>query len=395
MKKVIVALLFLNLALGVALVYYRQTQPFVLKNNITKKPTLSSTEKISTTNFHWRQIESEDYRKYIANMRGIGCPEETIRDVIIADVNRLYSARQAELLNENRARKTWWQPNKSSSVQSRTASQQLVRDLEKEKRALVHELLGIDLDEESENYALAPIETSWKLDSIPAEKREAVRTHLQKFDTLQKSLLGEADTNEDAPDWQTLREAYQKREAELTKLLSPAELEDFQLRNDEVAETLRHHLAAFHPTEQEFRDLFRNLKKHQDEFAYTNPNDEQSAQQNRAGLDQVNEQIKTQLGEQRYAEYQRAQGYEFQNLYWLTQQYDLPEESAIKIFEANKSARQRLEKLQSNVSLNEEQKAAGLRQLQEELQATIKNSLSDSAFRYFQRGGNAHWLQQN
>src|SRR5262245_10847191 len=35
--------------------------------------------------FHWRTIESEDYRKYIANLRAIGCPEETIRDIIVAE----------------------------------------------------------------------------------------------------------------------------------------------------------------------------------------------------------------------------------------------------------------------------------------------------------------------
>src|SRR5437867_256418 len=33
--------------------------------------------------FDWRMVESEDYKKYIANLRYIGCPEETIRDIII------------------------------------------------------------------------------------------------------------------------------------------------------------------------------------------------------------------------------------------------------------------------------------------------------------------------
>jgi len=27
----------------------------------------------------WQMVESEDYKKYIANLRAIGCPEETIR----------------------------------------------------------------------------------------------------------------------------------------------------------------------------------------------------------------------------------------------------------------------------------------------------------------------------
>src|SRR5215831_1795406 len=45
--------------------------------------------------FSWSQVESDDYPTYIANLREIGCPEQTIRDIIIADVNVLYARRMA------------------------------------------------------------------------------------------------------------------------------------------------------------------------------------------------------------------------------------------------------------------------------------------------------------
>lgn len=47
--------------------------------------------------FHWSQIESGDYRIYVANLRAIGCPEQTIRDIITADVDSLYAARRQPL----------------------------------------------------------------------------------------------------------------------------------------------------------------------------------------------------------------------------------------------------------------------------------------------------------
>jgi hypothetical protein len=47
--------------------------------------------------FHWRQIESTDYRTYIANLRGIGCPEQTLQDIITADVHALYASRLSAL----------------------------------------------------------------------------------------------------------------------------------------------------------------------------------------------------------------------------------------------------------------------------------------------------------
>src|SRR5262249_55086014 len=45
--------------------------------------------------FTWQEVESPDYPTYIANLRDIGCPEQTIRDIIIADVNALYARRRA------------------------------------------------------------------------------------------------------------------------------------------------------------------------------------------------------------------------------------------------------------------------------------------------------------
>jgi hypothetical protein len=47
--------------------------------------------------FHWSQIESADYRAYIASLRAIGCPEQTIRDIITADVDSQYATRREPL----------------------------------------------------------------------------------------------------------------------------------------------------------------------------------------------------------------------------------------------------------------------------------------------------------
>lgn len=47
--------------------------------------------------FHWSQIESTDYRTYVANLRAIGCPEQTIRDIITADVASLEASRRQPL----------------------------------------------------------------------------------------------------------------------------------------------------------------------------------------------------------------------------------------------------------------------------------------------------------
>lgn len=47
--------------------------------------------------FEWSQVESTDYRAYIANLRRVGCPEQTIRDIITADLRALYGSKRDAL----------------------------------------------------------------------------------------------------------------------------------------------------------------------------------------------------------------------------------------------------------------------------------------------------------
>src|SRR5207247_3949875 len=88
--------------------------------------------------FSWREVESDDYPTYIANLRDIGCPEQTIRDIIIADVNALYSRRRA--LEIVTAEQQWWRPEPDSNVVQ--VATEKTRVLEDERRALLARLLG-------------------------------------------------------------------------------------------------------------------------------------------------------------------------------------------------------------------------------------------------------------
>jgi hypothetical protein len=47
--------------------------------------------------FRWSQLESTDYHAYVANLRRVGCPEQTIRDIITADVDTLYAPKRERL----------------------------------------------------------------------------------------------------------------------------------------------------------------------------------------------------------------------------------------------------------------------------------------------------------
>jgi hypothetical protein len=50
--------------------------------------------------FRWSQLESTNYLTYIANLRAIGCPAQTVRDLIVADVDSLYAPKREKLLDQ-------------------------------------------------------------------------------------------------------------------------------------------------------------------------------------------------------------------------------------------------------------------------------------------------------
>lgn len=47
--------------------------------------------------FQWSQLESTDYATYIANLRAVGCPEQTLHDIIAGDLASVYAQKRQSL----------------------------------------------------------------------------------------------------------------------------------------------------------------------------------------------------------------------------------------------------------------------------------------------------------
>src|SRR5690349_3891255 len=97
MRKLIVGLAVLNLILGAYLVMGLQRQRSAnrtalagladssSKSNDLKQLTSKAAPKTGSGKFSWESLASPDLRRYAANLRGAGCPEQTIRDIMLAE----------------------------------------------------------------------------------------------------------------------------------------------------------------------------------------------------------------------------------------------------------------------------------------------------------------------
>src|SRR6185436_12189108 len=216
-----------------------------------RAPRLSTT--VLTNDFHWTSVESEDYHDYIGNLRAIGCPEETIRDIIIADVNKLYGSRIAALYPAAADFKFWATEKRNRALERER--DQKIRALQREKRQLLKELLGIDIDEELAKWSGRPDEDDLRYGFLSPEKQQQLRALQAKYRDLERALLAEGGVN---PESRARVNALRaQREAEMAQLLTPEENEQYQLRNSWTARNMREGLGAFEPTEWEFRELFK------------------------------------------------------------------------------------------------------------------------------------------
>src|SRR2546429_3654874 len=222
--------------------------------------------------FNWRQVESPDYTTYIANMRAIGVPEQTIRDVIIADVTQAYEARRAGLLAARRKPFKYWE-----TADRRRLSPAEMQDLEKQEMELDEEmnsvltqLLGSDYDPEQRKSVAAEVDSEQRLDFLSQARRDQLLAIVKKYDGLEEQVKALADWNaptDDPAEWKQTLKRYAEKKAELAQLLTPEEYELYELNTSWTADNLRQAMMAFKPTEEEFREIFKEWRAHDENLA--------------------------------------------------------------------------------------------------------------------------------
>jgi len=338
----------------------------------------------SGQSFGWQMVESADYRRYIANLRAIGCPEETIRDIITADVNKLFESRRKEITASTNKFEFWKAGNPFEAAIMDPDRIEKMQALAKEKRALLKELLGVEPEEKAELFGgINPFESM--LDFLSPAKQNDVMDIFMKFQAKQAKLFSGGQP--DAEDMKAMQKMKKEMDAEMAGILSPKEYEDFQLRMSDTAMQMRMQLASLDPNEQEFRDIFKIKNQFDDQFGTYGMASADKAEREKyqAAQKDMNDQLKTLLGDARYTDYTRAQDYQYQNLYRITQKNDLPKEAANKVYDMKTTADAEARKVRADSSLSADQRKAALQGIRTETENSMRTVLGDKAWDSFQK----------
>jgi hypothetical protein len=375
----------------------------VLTNTVTQ----IAVRKINATNLlavlanrnslNWRSLESTNYVLYIENLRAFGCPEETVRDIIITDVAKLYASRRAALRAELQPYKFWQTADPLTGAPGVSPElQRQLRILDKEQRDLIRELLGVDMRTEMAKYSNDDTYGEESYSFLPAAKQEQVQQVVQQFDELEQDVYSRTHGILLDTDQEELKQIQRQRKAALASVLTSEEMEEYELRHSDTANNMRSQLSGFQPSEEEFRKVFRLQRTFDENFDQSFDARDDAAMSVKAGAQQaaqetLNAEIRKILGPDRYAEYQRAQDTDYRSLLQLGERFETSPEIAGRVYNMKQAAEQYKLQVESNPNLTDEQRSQLVAALARETERSVAATMGNSMFKAYQNTGGG-WL---
>ncbi len=189
----------------------------------SRSPALS--QAVRPPPFKWSRVESSDYNEYMANLRQLGFPRELVREIIIADVNKLYAPREDALKPKPVPQDAPPSERRRKPTPEDIERMIQLRDIQIEKQRVLQELLGVRVPRE---MIRTPQSRNWEayeyaIRLLPPEKQESVQliqeNHWIKDDWNQ--ALGPDYLSGDKNELEAYRRASEERDAALKQILTP------------------------------------------------------------------------------------------------------------------------------------------------------------------------------
>lgn len=341
-----------------------------------------------TNHFAWSKIEAKDFEQLALNLRAIGCPEKTVRDIVIARGRRALE----QVSRETEPALGFWtaglrraRANEEAEHQLRWAQERIIVQLE---RVVGQDVLLEDpkMMDDFEAQAImrfmigpVPDETFIKF----AAKLAWFSKRREELDSRTHGVWLETDEAELAE----LRTRYHR---ELAVLLPQPQLEEMTARMAMLPQMDQVSFGATDLTTAEVRELGLIRARFGDPLSDPHSffgKDSLTDEQGQA-LAAAERQF---LGEARFAQLERAADSDFKTLFRLGRDHNLPRAAAEKVFDLRQLTALEVEQLRQDMSLADADRQQRLAQMQTEVQQAVLQVLgADASGQYLGRGGS--WL---
>ena len=344
----------------------------------------------------WLDIQSADLKQFVRRLRDAGCPDETVKDIILAEVNRRFTARAQELWPENYESKPFWKvdTNSRNNVEQQKKNRERMHKqqaLQKEKSALLVELLGVDPEKQQRiEDGYDEFYFNWqerRISFLPESKRESVLQLLDEFQDKQQEMYAANAGIHDAQSRAEQKQLETEKLAALSKILSPSELREYELREFAISRQTGRNTSLSELSREEFEALFDINKKYGDSIHSWGDLTKEERKITESNKEAMKAEMTAALGEPKVKEMERASDYQYQQLQRLAKKNDLPSETAGKVYDYKSTAEDTVKKLRDNKDLTNEQRQTMLQQIRTETETTLKQTLGDKAYKSYMNNG--------
>lgn len=334
--------------------------------------------------FTGQDVQSDAYLQYVANLRAIGCPEERVRNIIIADVNQLFDKKRLQDAITNDL--PWWRADSYMGNLGGVVPQPaLHHQFEQERRELFTRLLG---PEWNEKLKVPPLSsgnvrlTGPVLGALSAEvyntAQEICARSMERYQAYYMAQFNGGPPNDPVE----LARMRNQTRTDLAKIFSPEEMEEFLLRYSHNSQQLRQNLRGFEATPEEFRKIFQaiDLIDHPIQMNYGGP-EALSPKQREEYERQRDQAVQEVLPAARYQAYLQVKDPLYRQAQTMAQQYGLNAKAVPSLHQLNQSHQKRQLEITTNSALTPEQKTQAMQTLMQEQQQAMQRILTDVNYR--------------
>ncbi len=331
-------------------------------------------------------------------LRAAGLSDDLVRTIVQMRIWKNYEARFKALHPEPDPNQPWWKDDRDRQDGWRgltKAQREESRRLQREVRDETERLLGPDTPKSNRGWQ------DQRLAFLPEDKIKALREIQQDYQELMSEIHQDSQGFRLASDAEKLRFLQEEQKRDIEALMTPEERQAYELRMSNTAQQLRHKMTQFDATEQEYLAIFP-LQKAFDE-KYNPPHDGYSPhperdqnywKERREAEKQLQEQIRSVIGEERYAESLRLQDNDWRQLEAATRRLDLPADTPSRLYALRDTAAANVQQIADNPALGFDEKKAALAAVAARTRDQIRTSLgAEGAEAYFKNNGMG-WLKE-
>lgn len=367
------------------------------KEASVSSPALTENSAATASIHSWKDLQTDDLKELIRRLRAVGCPEDTLHDIVVAEVNRRHSARTREHWPERYITKAFWEVEKNDPEENRKNRERWRKDreLQKEKSALLVELLGVDPEKErrkAEGLSDYVDYNDRRTSFLPEAKRETVSKLLEDFEGKFQEFYAR---NRGLYDSQYRTERTQleaERMQALAQHLTPQELHEYEIRESQLANQLRHDLRGLTVTREEYETIYDIRKKYGESiYNYGDVEGKEARDQVERNKAALETDLAAALGPEKSRDYKRSQDYGYSELTRMARKNDLPSDTAGKVYGFKEAAEAAAKQLKADTTLSGAERQAALGKIRDETQQAVIDTMGGNVFtNYLRRGG--YWI---